>query len=81
MNVSYLDKAKTRISNIPLLINMVSRRVRQLNRGQRPLIKPDHNQQSHLDIALKEISEGKLTVEFTSSSSPSSSNIDNLIAL
>lgn len=81
MNISYLEKAKNRISNTPLLINMVSRRVKQLNRGQRPLIKPDHNQQSHLDVALKEIAEGKLTVEFTSSSTPASSAIDNLIAL
>jgi DNA-directed RNA polymerase subunit omega len=81
MNVSYLDKAKNRISNTPLLINMVSRRVKQLNRGQRPMVKPDHNQQSNLDIALKEIGEGKLTVEFTATSTPTSSAIDNLIAL
>jgi len=81
MNISYLEKAKNRISNTPLLINMVSRRVKQLNRGQRPLIKPDHNQQSHLDVALKEIAEGKLTVEFTSGSTPATSAIDNLIAL
>jgi len=80
MNVSYLDKAKARISNTPLLINMVSRRVRQLNRGQRPLVKPDHNQQSHLDIALKEIGEGKLTAEFTSTASTNTA-LDNLIAL
>ena len=80
MNVSYLEKAKNRISNIPLLINMVSRRVRQLNRGQRPLIKPDSNQQSNLDIALKEIAEGKLTAEFTSTASTNTA-LDNLIAL
>ncbi len=80
MNVTYLDKAKHRVSNIPLLINMVSRRVRQLNRGQRPLIKPDSNQQSNLDIALKEISEGKLTAEFTSQAATNPA-LDNLIAL
>jgi DNA-directed RNA polymerase subunit omega len=80
MNVSYLEKAKHRISNIPLLINMVSRRVRQLNRGQRPMVKPDHNQQSNLDIALKEVAEGKLTAEFTSTGS-SNTALDNLIAL
>ncbi|HMO04886.1 MAG TPA: DNA-directed RNA polymerase subunit omega [Kiritimatiellia bacterium] len=81
MNITYLDKAKNRISNTPLLINMVSRRVRQLNRGQRPLIKPDHNQQSSLDVALKEIAEGKLTVEYTSTPSTSNTALDNLIAL
>lgn len=81
MNISYLDKAKNRISNVPLLINMVSRRVRQLNRGQRPLIKPDFNNQSTLDIALKEIAEGKLTAEFTTTSTPTNTALDNLIAL
>ncbi len=81
MNITYLEKAKNRISNTPLLINMVSRRVRQLNRGQRPLIKPDHNQQSTLDIALKEIAEGKLTAEFTATSTPTNTALDNLIAL
>lgn len=80
MNVTYLEKAKNRISNTPLLINMVSRRVRQLNRGQRPLVKPDNNQQAHLDIALKEIAEGKLTAEFVSVGSTNTA-LDNLIAL
>ncbi|HMP90031.1 MAG TPA: DNA-directed RNA polymerase subunit omega [Kiritimatiellia bacterium] len=80
MNVSYLEKAKSRISNVPLLINMVSRRVRQLNRGQRPLIKPDYNQQPALDIALKEVAEGKLTAEFTTASTTNTA-YDNLIAL
>ena len=81
MNVSYLEKAKSRISNTPLLINMVSRRVRQLNRGQRPMVKPDNKHQPNLDIALKEIAEGKLTVEYTSTSTPTNSALDNLIAL
>jgi DNA-directed RNA polymerase subunit omega len=80
MNVNYLEKAKNRVSKVPLLINMVSRRVRQLNRGQRPLVKPDHHQQSNLDIALKEIAEGKMTAEFTSTASTNSA-LDNLIAL
>ncbi len=81
MNISYLEKAKNRISNTPLLINMVSRRVRQLNRGQRPMVKPDSNQQSTLDVALKEIAEGKLTVEYTSTASTTNTALDNLIAL
>lgn len=80
MNVSYLEKAKARVENIPLLINMVSRRVRQLNNGQRPLVKPLHKHQSNLDIALMEIAEGKLTVEFTASSQ-TSPEMDSLIAL
>ena len=63
MNTKYLDAAKERIPNIPLLINVVARRVRQLNRGQRPLLKPDTPQTPALDIALREIAEGKLTAE------------------
>lgn len=82
MNVNYLDAAKERMSgNVPLLINMVSRRVRQLNQGQRPLVKPDDQHMSNMDLALKEIAEGKLTAEhsFTAPIRPSTS--DNLITL
>ncbi len=63
MNLQYIEQAKDRIPNVPLLINVVARRVRQLNLGQRPLIKPDSARMSHLDLALKEIGEGKLTAE------------------
>ena len=80
MNIDHLEKAKDKIQNIPLLINMVTRRVRQLNRGQRPQIKPENNQQPNLDIALIEIAEGKLAAEFTSGASQPS-DVDNLIAL
>lgn len=65
MNPNYLEKAKQKISNIPLLINVISRRVRQLNAGHRPLVKPDHPNMDNLDIALKEVAEGKLTAEIT----------------
>ncbi len=63
LNPNYLELAKGRISNVPLLINVVSRRVRQLNQGQRPMVKPDTPQMSNMDIALKEIAEGKLSAE------------------
>lgn len=63
VNPNYLEQAKQKISNIPLLINVVSRRVRQLNAGQRPMVKPDNIHMDHVDIALKEIAEGKLTAE------------------
>jgi DNA-directed RNA polymerase subunit omega len=63
VNPNYLEQAKQKISNIPLLINVVSRRVRQLNAGQRPMVKPDHPHMDNVDIALKEIAEGKLTAE------------------
>jgi DNA-directed RNA polymerase subunit omega len=58
-----LEAARERISNVPLLINVVSRRVRQLNRGQRPLVKVDNPNMSRMDLVLKEIAEGTLTAE------------------
>ena len=63
MNTTYLSQAKARVPNIPMLINMVSKRVRQLVAGERPLVKPDKIDQDKMDIALKEIAEGKLTAE------------------
>ena len=70
MNATYLEKAKERMPNIPLLVNVVSKRVRQLNAGQRPLIKPDTPDMDHLDLALKEVAEGKLSAELGAFSSP-----------
>ena len=63
MNTEYLEAARDRIPNLPLLINMVSRRVRQLTLGQRPMVKPDHPHQENLDIALKEVANGLLEAE------------------
>lgn len=77
MNPNYLDLAKQKISNIPLLINVVSRRVRQLNGGQRPMVKPDNPQMSQMDLALKEIAEGKLSAEI--SFTPTRSAVEDLL--
>lgn len=63
LNAKYLEQATARVPNVPLLINMVSRRVRQLIAGERPLVKPDGVHMEKLDIALREIGEGKLTSE------------------
>ena len=63
MNAIYLEKARERMPNIPLLVNVVSKRVRQLNAGHRPLVKPDKPDMDHMDLALKEIAEGKLSAE------------------
>ena len=63
MNFDYLDAANQKIEKKPLLINIVSRRVKQLNQGMRPMVKPDHPHQENLDIALKEVAEGLLTAE------------------
>jgi DNA-directed RNA polymerase subunit omega len=81
MNTSYLEGAKERIPNIPLLINVVSRRVRQLNQGQRPLVKPDTPNMPKMDIVLKEIAEGKLTAEIEYTPPPTGTPSDNVITL
>lgn len=61
----YLEPAQQRIPSPELLVNVVRRRVRQLVAGYRPLTQTDA-QMEFSDIALKEISEGKLTYELDS---------------
>jgi DNA-directed RNA polymerase subunit omega len=63
MNADLIEKAKQKVVSIPLLINIVSRRVRQLNAGMRPYIKPESPHEEKVDTALREIVEGKLTAE------------------
>ncbi len=63
MNMEYMDKAQEMITNVPLLVNLISYRTRQLNAGARPMVKKDHPEQDNHDVVLKEIIEGKLTVE------------------
>ena len=59
MNFQLLDKAKARVSSIPVLVNMCSLRVKQLNQGMRPLLKPEPGEET-IDTVLREIAEGKL---------------------
>ena len=40
MNIALLEQAKARVPSVPVLVNMVSMRFRQLNEGMRPLVKP-----------------------------------------
>ncbi len=60
MNSNLLDAASKVIPLPELLVNMVSRRVRQLNQGHRPLVAAPPGM-GIADIALSEIIEGKLT--------------------
>jgi DNA-directed RNA polymerase subunit omega len=62
MKSKYLEPAQQRVPNPELLINLVSRRVRQLAQGHRPLTETDPRM-DFSEIALKEISEGKLAYE------------------
>src|SRR5271157_774306 len=60
--ISYLEPALLRIPGPEILVNVVRRRVRQLVQGHRPLTQTDARM-NFSDIALKEISEGKLFYE------------------
>ena len=63
MKPELLEQAKTRVPNIPILINMVSKRVRQLDAGFKPYVRKISPEEDRVDIALREIAEGKLTAE------------------
>ncbi|MBP1680550.1 MAG: DNA-directed polymerase omega subunit [Proteobacteria bacterium] len=45
------------------LVMLVSKRADQLSNGAEPLVKADKNKQKFTDIALLEISEGKVRLE------------------
>ncbi len=64
MDLELLKEAQKRVPNIPVLINMCSKRVKQLISGFRPYVKTSGGpHEEKLDIALKEIAEGKLIAE------------------
>ena len=65
MTTQLLHEAAQVIPNQQLLINVVSRRVRQLGLGHRPLVEATPRS-SLTDIALREIIAGKLTYESAS---------------
>ena len=62
MRDDYLQQAQTVIPDPNILINVVSRRVKQLKYGQKPLVE-SLERLSPEDIALREIIEGKIYYE------------------
>ena len=62
MNSDLVEEAQKVIPEPPLLINVVSRRVKQLNLGRTPLVETNHRMGT-ADIALCEIIQGKITAE------------------
>jgi DNA-directed RNA polymerase subunit K/omega len=63
MNFEYLSLAEEKITNTPVLVNLISYRTRQLNSGARPMVKKDHPEMDNHDLVLKEIAQGLLTAE------------------
>ena len=57
-----VDEASKKIPSVPYLVNVVSKRVRQLNAGHKPMVDVI-GRMGLADIALTEIIQGKLTFE------------------
>ena len=64
MKADLVKAASEAVTNQQILVNMVSRRVRQLCLGHRPLVEHAPGL-GHADIALTEIANRKLTFEST----------------
>jgi DNA-directed RNA polymerase subunit omega len=65
MRDDYLKAALKRIDDPNILVNVVSRRVKQLRQGHRPLVE-SLEKLSAEDTALREIMEGKISYELAS---------------
>ena len=62
MKDDYIKEAQKVITDSNVLINVVSRRVKQLRRGSRPLVE-SLEKLAPEDVALREIIEGKISFE------------------
>ncbi|AWI08626.1 DNA-directed RNA polymerase subunit omega [Ereboglobus sp. PH5-5] len=62
MRDEYLKDAQKVITDPNVLINVVSRRVKQLKHGSRPLVESLEKLEPE-DLALREIIEGKISYE------------------
>ena len=69
MTSSLLEDANKIITSQQILVNVVSKRVRQLTTGHRPMVEVGPRM-GFSDIALKEIIEGKLTYELPAPADP-----------
>ena len=66
LNEQYLKLAIDQIPDRMKLINVASRRARDLARGHHPTVVVNPNDTpTYLDVALREIAEGKITYEDT----------------
>ena len=61
MNSQFLDEASLVVTESQVLINMVSKRVRQLSAGSRAMVDIE-GRMGLADIALAEIAQGKLVL-------------------
>ena len=55
MNNELLKKAHEKIPSVPVLVNLISKRERELINGAKPLVKPQSLDEDKCDIALREV--------------------------
>ena len=71
MRSDLVEQASKLIPHPPLLINVVSQRVRQLNQGRSPMVDlTGRRRLGQADIALLEIIEGKIIIKDTGPPEP-----------
>ena len=63
MDSKLLKKAHEKIPSVPVLVNLVSKREKELINGAKPLIHISSLDVDKCDIALQEVAEGKLVAE------------------
>ncbi len=64
LNEEYLKKACEQIESKDILVNLAARRAKELARGAHPLLPIDRAERTnYLNVALREIAEGKITFE------------------
>ena len=63
MDSKLLKQAHEKIPSVPVLVNLISKRERELIAGAKPLVKPISLDEDKCDMALREVAEGKLVAE------------------
>jgi len=63
MDAKLLKAAQEKIHSVPVLVNLISKRERELINGAKPLVKPASLSVDPCDIALREVAEGKLIAQ------------------
>ena len=63
MNIEFLKKAHERVPSVPVLVNLISKREKQLIAGEKSLVMPRSAEEDKVDTALREVAEGKLISE------------------
>ena len=63
MDAKLLKAAHEKVPSVPVLVNLISKRERELINGAKPLIRPASLDVDKCDIALQEVAEGKLIAE------------------